>query len=324
MFSHPVLSDLARHVTIKTNASLPSFVPVGATAVQLLPIQLDFLEHNSPRCKFLQSYTMKLASCSDSAGTTAIVTALLERFDVLRLRVDGRGLAARIEAFGDVDVGSHIVSGSAMGDSISMVDGPSFVVNAVGDVLNFAAHHLVIDAVSWRLIDAVVRAVTTSAPMPSTSSFAAWSETISALALDRTFLSAQVDFWHKMTAPRCDLETFRHDSLVETLTHIDSFTAVASHALAALNLKPNELLLGIVLWTLSQSTNESHVAVGMEGHGRPQEIDGAESVVGWLTSVFPVASRRFDANEMEAALIHAKTVLRKVPHGGIGLASSAT
>ncbi|MFZ5526625.1 MAG: amino acid adenylation domain-containing protein [Pseudomonadota bacterium] len=171
--------------------------------------------------------------------------------------------------------------------------------------LLLAAHHLVVDGVSWRLLLADLLAALASpgsGDVHQAPAFATWARHQAqagrqpdALAAERwqAWLAADGVAARPATAPAPALEA----DVRETVQELDADTTrrLLEAAQGALKATPEELLLTALAQTLSAWLRHGPVTVAVEGHGRPSAssaIDAQPEVagmVGWFTTELPLS-----------------------------------
>lgn len=213
-----------------------------------------------------------------------------------------------------------------------------FKTNA-GDHLLIVIHHLVIDAVSWRILleqlDTVYGQLLQKAPvvMPAKSNaYATWTArlkeyTISLLdtGRDRTELA----YWEELNIPGAAVldkasilqERMEEDTLIIT-TVLDPVRTgqLLKNSHRAYNTRVQDLLLAALGIALKAWTGEEKFVVNQEAHGRESlfaDID-ITAVVGWFTCMFPVMLDVSDANDIGFYIRNIKEYQRRIPHNGIG------
>jgi len=202
--------------------------------------------------------------------------------------------------------------------------------------LLLAAHHLVMDGVSWRvLLGDLQRAYEQTTDGAAVElglvggSFAEWAERLAAFA-DSEEIKAQAGYWE--VAERAARE-FRLPSDVRGGTNIEASTEqvtvklTAEHTRALLQEVPrvyrtqiNDALLTALGRALSRWVGRRRVTVELEGHGREElGLDGLDvtRAVGWFTSLYPVMLEA-EWGACGEALKTVKEQLRAVPGKGVG------
>jgi non-ribosomal peptide synthase protein (TIGR01720 family) len=202
--------------------------------------------------------------------------------------------------------------------------------------LLIAAHHLITDGVSWRLLlDELQRAYEQAESGAAIKlglvgrSFADWAEGLAVYAETEEF-KAQTGYWE--AAERAARE-FRLPIEVSRATNIESSTEQvtvklsASQTRALLQEVPrvyrtqiNDVLLTALGRALSRWVGRRRVVVELEGHGREDlgleglDVSGA---MGWFTSLYPVVLEA-EWGASGESLKAVKEQLRAVPRKGVG------
>jgi len=179
----------------------------------------------------------------------------------------------------------------------------------------FACHHLIIDAVSWRiLVEDLRRLYLGEALGPKSASYRQW---VNAL-LDYVPLDAsEADYWQRQCAQQRDYRAAF--TLSDKLNlHYDRLDAVATERLMQMNEPVNEVLLTALLRTLRHYSPASNHTLMLESHGR--DLPGGHMDVGrtlgWFTALYPVSFSLADNPQADLGLVQA--ALAAVPNHGIG------
>jgi len=368
------LASAAAEMAVATPASAPVKVTreEGIRDVPLTPIQRWFFAQDFDQLHhWNQSILLETRRPLRRAALGHVFTALVRRHAALRLRFerDGRGvwrqrlLAAGTAVDGRTPV--HELDLTLVGEgvkarllerccaqaqqSLDLADGPllRFVLFSLdeqgGQRLLGVAHHLVIDAVSWRVLlgelqDSYERALTGAAVQPEgeVGSFTIWADRLTAYG-ESDELAAQEPHWraaervaHEFSLPLDKNGSEATDNTGASVAELTvSLTGEETNALLrevprAYRSRIQDALLAALGRALNLWTGRRPMAVWVEGHGREQlgeaeiapmpEVAGA---VGWFTALYPVA---FEAewDDEEAALKATKEALRSVPDGGVG------
>ncbi|HET9226172.1 MAG TPA: condensation domain-containing protein, partial [Thermoanaerobaculia bacterium] len=163
--------------------------------------------------------------------------------------------------------------------------------------LLLAVHHLVIDAVSWPILLADLRAAYDGLPLPpKTTSFRRWAERLKEYA-GTAEIRQELDFWRDGERTPQPLSIERDAERLEVRLGAEETRQLLSR-------KAEEVVLAAVAESLGADT------IGIEGHGREPLFDDVDlsRTVGWFTSSFPL---RLDPRGV-------KENLRRVPRRGIG------
>nr|QEO74583.1 condensation domain-containing protein [uncultured bacterium] len=337
VFQHQTVAELA------AVALAPAAVPVEegpvVGEVAPTPIQRWFLrQHTVDPHVFDHSFLLNLAPDADRAVLERALDAMVTHHDALRLRFDGARLvnapatpgSFRLDVLSGDDLpreadrlraGMDLASGCLL--KAGFIDaGPA------GKRLLLVAHHLGVDAVSWRILleDLETAYAQAEAGMPvrlppRTTSFRAWANALAALPAPTNerahWLAVRDDA--PFPRDRAGPNTFasqRHRtfSLDEHETQ-----ALVQDVARAYRASTHEALLAAFAHAWRQGTGRAEVLVDVEGHGREDVVPGADltRTVGWFTSVHPVLLRS-DGDDVVASLKAAKEALRGVPGRGLG------
>ncbi len=224
---------------------------------------------------------------------------------------------------------------NALQCSFDLADGPiwgSTLVTIDGreQRLMIAAHHLVIDGVSWRILlddlQACLTAQETGAEisLPArTTGIDVW---VKALQTSDVFDSEQDD-WRRIT----DAET-SHLPTDGSGSNCAGDTAIVDLAIdpgltdrlvrevpSAYPVDAEEIMLAALYQAIRDWTGEQRVRLILESHGRPDIFDGIDltRTLGWFTGLYPVL---FDiaGRDTRETLLAIKESLRRIGNDGIG------
>ncbi|AXA67769.1 non-ribosomal peptide synthetase, partial [Pseudomonas oryzihabitans] len=197
-------------------------------------------------------------------------------------------------------------------------------------------HHLVVDAVSWRVLLEELQLAYRQALAPTGSghgedgegsSFAGWSAQLQRLASSPELL-AELPYWQACLQDAPCLPTGDPQApaiwaqAAEARFALDATTTrcLLEEASQAYRTRINELLLTALGRALGAWSEQAEALVLLEGHGREQPSADTDLVLdrtlGWFTSLYPV--RLPGGGERLANLKVVKEYLRQVPRGGIG------
>lgn len=232
--------------------------------------------------------------------------------------LDEAGLQARLtELQGDLDPACGHTLAWARLRNLSL-EGESETVEG----LFLAFHHLVIDAVSWRILAEDLARVSRGEPLPAKgSSYRQWGEGLAAYAKRE---EDQLGFWlaqGEASKPGLLEERRATDGrAAASLLQLGQETTarLIDTANQAYFTRVPDLLLAALTRTLSELGYGSRHCVMLEGHGR-EAIDAELDVsrtLGWFTSTYPLALA--DAGAWDALVCATKEQLRAVPDKGVG------
>jgi non-ribosomal peptide synthase protein (TIGR01720 family) len=169
--------------------------------------------------------------------------------------------------------------------------------------LFLAAHHLVIDTFSWRILledlDTLYQQVTHNENLQleaKTTSFQDWAKRLAEFVAKGSF-DHELDHWadaleaHQLPVDLATPEPGALSSAVSVCLDVEDTETLVRLAPAVYRTRINDVLLSALAWTLSRWTGESRVSIELEGHGREEILDGVDlsRTVGWFTTMFPVA-----------------------------------
>ncbi|MFD5186418.1 amino acid adenylation domain-containing protein, partial [Streptomyces sp. NPDC058372] len=201
--------------------------------------------------------------------------------------------------------------------------------------VQFTAHHLVVDGVSWRVlladVESAYRQVAAGlAPDlgEKTTSVAQWADRLAGRVAAGGF-DAQAAYWRTAlegAATELPVDTPGGSRTVgEERTLLGSLSADRTAALlrrvpAVHRTRTDEVLLTALARTLRGWTGRDRVAIALEGHGREELFDDVDltRTVGWFTSLHPFAPALPPGEGWKESVTAVKEQLRAVPDRGVG------
>jgi non-ribosomal peptide synthase protein (TIGR01720 family) len=351
LFVHQTVAALAA-VVKPVQASDPRQEPVVGP-VPLTPIQRWFFQTRTANPHhFNQSMLVELAAELDEAALRTALAALVAHHDALRLRydlVDGEWRQQNAPVGPTPDLPRHEVSDeeamARLADRIHAsfdLRRPPLLKAALVDLrdgrrpyLFLAAHHLVVDGVSWRILlddlDTAYQQAARGEPVDlggKTTSFRDWSwrlaEHVAAGGLD-----GEIEYWtgagdagplpldHEPAQPAQPPMT--------TTVRLDAgdTDALLRAAPTAYRTRINDVLLAALARALARWTGRDEVSIQLEGHGREEMLDGIDlsRTVGWFTTMFPVSLSvpgRVVRDDWRTLVKSVRRQLRAVPGNGLG------
>ncbi|MFI6326562.1 condensation domain-containing protein, partial [Nonomuraea sp. NPDC050556] len=191
--------------------------------------------------------------------------------------------------------------------------------------LLLAAHHLIVDVISWNILqeelagDLAALAAGITAPAAPAPSFLSWCDTLGRATADGMF-DDEIAHWHAVTASTDTPPVLpgREADEVKTAIVIDQPT---TSALAACVRDSGTTVEAALLTALSLALSGPGLLIDVEGHGR--RIPGLRAdpvdVVGWCTIMYPLRLDTSVPDEpIRSALARTIVALRAVPRAGIG------
>ncbi|QQQ79105.1 non-ribosomal peptide synthase/polyketide synthase [Saccharothrix sp. 6-C] len=321
VFLRQTVGDLALAVTDDT-ATTHETVTGPAP---LTPIQRWFFAEQGPLAHFTMSVVVRVGDAEPAAVRDA-VRAVVAHHDALRLRftrVDGEWRqevadAESAEVFrlasGDLAAEAHQAR-----TSLDLRHGPLLRAVLFDDGRLFVtAHHLVVDAVSWRIVlEDLDTALAGRDLGPKSTAFTDWAH-----RLDRHVREGRFDHalphWADVPAEE-PAPTSAGSARSVSVRLGKAETDALLHAVPdAYRTQVNDVLL-----TALTAAFAGRALVALEGHGREELFDGLDlsRTVGWFTAEFPVALELpgdgGGAVDWGAALKSVKEQLRAVPDKGL-------
>ncbi|MEV5320350.1 non-ribosomal peptide synthase/polyketide synthase [Streptomyces sp. NPDC052687] len=368
LFTHQTVGELAGVVTGAPQHSGDE--PVTGD-VPLTPIQQWFL--TSPRAShdhFNQSLLLELTAEVDAAALETALNALLDHHDALRMRFtagqdgwqqfnpppsdtdrdrlltrhDLSGLAsaeadaAMEKAADELHTGFDLARGPLLRAALFTgdADRPAFLL--------LVAHHLVVDAVSWRILRDDLEAAYGQAAQGEpvtlgerTTSYRDWARGLAAHVAAGA-LDDELPYWERaVNAAPLPTETpvGPHAAVVDTLTvELDEADteALLRAAPTAYRTRVNDVLLAALALALARWTGREEVRLDLEGHGREDILDDVDltRTVGWFTTVHPVALHVPEPADLgpgrdwRSLVKSVRRQLRAVPGNGLGFGALRT
>ncbi len=355
LFEYQTIAELAK---VCMSAELVTdYQGVVKGEVPLTPIQHWFFEQDlDDHHHFNQAVFLELHQPLDPARLQESLRYIQQHHDALRLRFErtesgwqqfnmaedtacplgqldltGIPLAERESALAEAVATTHA--------SLNITEGP--VLRALlakfgqsfPDRLLLVAHHLVIDAVSWRIllqdITTVYRQLMNEelVTLPAkTASYKRWSELLSRFA-PTADLRQELAFWtkhHAAQSPPLPIDFEGSENRVSSVETINvtlesPATDVLLGRLATLfNIRFEEVLIAALAHAISEWTGQDSVLIDLEGHGRESLFDDVDvsRTIGWFTSIAPVRLM-IPATDIDTLAMSVKDQLRAIPNRGI-------
>lgn len=227
-----------------------------------------------------------------------------------------------------LQAGLHLASGPLMKAAIFRLP--------EGDHLFLTIHHLLVDAVSWRILLEDLFALYAQqltqqqVTLPAkTDAFRLWSERLAQYANSSEF-KQEIDYWQHMHADGAAAIQMDGDSLnapvVKDIREYsvrlgeDVTTQLTRHAHTAFNTDINDLLLAALGLATASVFGLPQLQLMLESHGRPDILKdiSVSRTVGWFTAEYPVCLDLQQVGDLSLHIKQTKELLHKVPHNGIG------
>ncbi|WP_225447483.1 non-ribosomal peptide synthetase [Streptacidiphilus sp. PB12-B1b] len=372
---HLATRDLFTHQTLAELAAVVRAAPQGGGEgpvtgeVPLTPIQEWFL--TTPRAAhrhFNQSTLLELGADPDPDALRAALDALLEHHDALRMRFtrdeDGWHQFNPPPARTDDVLVRHDLTGLSAEEADAAVQKAADELHtgfdlATGPLLRAAlftgdpgrpallllvAHHLVVDAVSWRVLrddlESGYRQAVQGGPVAlggRGTSFREWALGLAAHVAGGG-LDHELPYWEQAVAaeavaPDRPAGAVPAETAAVTVELAPEDTeALLRAAPTAYRTRVNDVLLAALALALARWTGRDLVRLDLEGHGREDVLDGVDlsRTVGWFTTVYPVALQvpapdDFGPDRDWRSLVKSvRRRLREVPGNGLGFGALRT
>ncbi|MGV9408106.1 condensation domain-containing protein, partial [Streptomyces sp. NPDC003667] len=374
---HVATRDLFTHQTVAELATVVRAAPQRAAEgpvtgeVPLTPIQEWFL--TTPRAAhhhFNQSALLELDGVPDQRALRTALDALLEHHDALRMRftreehgwrqfnpppAGGHDVLVRYDLTGmpaeDADA-AMAKAADELHASFDLAQGPQlraalFTGGPDRPVfLLLVVHHLVVDAVSWRILrddlETAYRQAVQGGPVTlgeRGTSFREWSRRLAAHVAEGG-LDHELPHWEQAVGTGPAVVDPDPDpapaagpaATVDVELDEDDTAALLRAAPTAYRTRVNDVLLAALALALARWTGHDRVRVDLEGHGREDLLDGVDlsRTVGWFTTVYPVALQVPDPGapgadrDWRSLVKSVRRQLRAVPGNGIGYGALRT
>ncbi len=343
-----------------TAAAVDAEQGLVAGPVPLTPIQRWFFGHEFPAPEhWNQSVALAVPADLDPVPLEAALSRLLLHHDALRHRF--RRVAGEWRQEGAADAGALPLarldlSGLPVADrerlllaaaeqaqrSLDLEAGPLLRALLVDlgrgeeKVLLLIAHHLVVDAVSWRVLIEDLETVYVQlrqgrdAALPAkTTSFRAWALRLEELARSSA-VRGEMAYWTRPSrrdAPRLPVDTpgGRRDEASAGTVRVELSEEEGRELLRAAawvwSAAANEVLLAAVVRAFAAWTGEPLLLLDVEGHGREAIADDLDlsRTVGWLTAIYPVEiDLRQESGGPGGDVRAVARQLREIPGHGLG------
>jgi non-ribosomal peptide synthase protein (TIGR01720 family) len=358
IFQSRTLGELASSATTMLAAAAEQQEIVGP--VLLSPIQQWFFAQDPPNPHhFNQSVLLDLADRPQPHLLAQAVRALAAHHDALRLRFEHaaagwRAVQAPIAAT-EVPFDYVELSGQPADEQrclqdrriaeiqrgLHLANGPLWRA-AYFDLgpdrrpqLLLAAHHLVVDGVSWRILledlhlayEQLRRGAGVELPAKTTS-FKEWTQRLHDQA-DTPACLSEVGYWCAALAgdrrgiPPDHCGGPNTNASVETIIREEDQAGTCRLLLdlpAAAATQINDVLLTAFAEAWRRLYGRSSLLLDIEGHGRGDLQAGIDlsRTIGWLTCAYPITLEWSPAADLGALLVAVKRQLRTIPREGLG------
>ncbi|MEN1935219.1 amino acid adenylation domain-containing protein [Paenibacillus sp. 102] len=353
IFEYPTIYELAHYVQ-QHHAQTENEIVTGETT--LTPIQNWVFELTSNPSHWNQAVMLMNEKGWNIQAVQNAIRKITEHHDALRMvYVNGKDCITQVNQgisgshftmkILDLTNEEHVENkiqqeANLLQRSIDLSEGP-LVKTAIfqtkqEDHLLIIINHLVIDAVSWRVImedfENLYMAELNKEEyiLPDkTTSFQMWSRELEKYASSDMFLK-ELPYWKRLLNESVDKlpvenasldysHMFKEMDMIDLRLTEAETTPLLTQVHATYNTEINDILLAALALTIKEWTNSSKVSFDMEGHGREEVIDNVDvtRTVGWFTSFSPIIFN-LETNNLSQIIPSVKETLRQVPNKGIG------
>ncbi|RQO73975.1 hypothetical protein DBR43_00780 [Pedobacter sp. KBW06] len=359
LFQHQTIAGLSARLSTETLGTASGEQGKLEGTSGLLPIQQHYLESGAPDlAHYNQSVLLKVKKSVSLEKLSAGISQLVASHDALGFRYlqlengweqQYSNYTAALEvtdfsALSTAELGHAIEAhNDRQQASLDLEKGLVFraVLILTPDVeaenrLLLVVHHLAVDGVSWRILleDLELLLNGTSLPAFKTASYRQWHQALVAYG-NRKKVKAQLPYWASAYSAGGNTTSSGKLKTLYQWTGVLAEKDIAEHQVSldaeltrqllqeaprAYHTVINDLLLSALALTLAGWNGDSHVVIGLEGHGR-EDIAGTMDIsrtVGWFTSLYPVVLDLSADGDTSSLLKNLKEQLRQVPDNGLG------
>ncbi len=353
IFQYPTIEQISKYVEINSR-EIEQGVCTGE--VSLSPIQSWFFEKPMKnRNHYNQSIMLYAKDGFNPEIVKKVFQKLAEHHDSLRLRYS-RKEEEWIQSYSEVSKQQFLFETVKMNSeqiknnqaavvidraqrALDIEKGPLLSLLLIqteeGDHLLIAAHHLVMDGVSFRILledfyssyQEMKKGNSLNLP-DKTDSYQAWSKGIWNCFSDDA-LDNEKKYW-KQFSEYNGVYFKKLDNVVNMIEpqyksyqiQVDKNTSnlLLTKVNTAFKTEISDILLTALGLTIKELTGENNVVLSVEGHGREelQKEVNITRTIGWFTSIFPVMLDMSETSDLSYLIRHNKELMRKIPNRGIG------
>ena len=206
-----------------------------------------------------------------------------------------------------------------------------------GDILYLIAHHLIVDAVSWRILvedlNQAYNQILNNQPISlprKTSSYKNWTTSLQTLA-DSEQIIQDIPEWQNIFSTQSgtipiDYPVNRDRNTAESAVTVEwqltpgETQTLLKTATITKHASVQEIMLAALLKTLKDAYKSDAWTIDLEAHGREEIIDKLDisRTVGWFTCLYPILLQyKAPSSDADLLLKAVKTQIRAIPHHGI-------
>lgn len=329
VFERRTVAGLAAVAADRPAVSRGPVAESGVGELPLTPAMHRLRERGGPVGRFSQSVLFVTPAGAEEKRIAGVLRAVLERHDVLRMRVAVDGdWSAEIPAVVPEPALERVTELSALlaapaaelrPEHGELVRAVWYDAGAEPGRLLLTVHHLAVDGVSWGILRADLAAAWREEELPPVATpFRQWARVLADEAAARR---GELDFWRRALDVDVTRRLDPDRDVVGAMRHLtrtlgpETADEVLTTVPAAFHAGPEDVLLT----ALALAFQRPSLLVDLERHGREELGEGVDlsRTVGWFTSVVPT---RLDlvTSDPAQALREVKEQLRAVPDHGIG------
>lgn len=351
IFQYPTISEISKRLVL--NSRNISQEPVIGK-IPLTPIQQDFFAQRYKDSNYWNQANILFSP--ENFDKNIVLNAfktLIAHHDALRIIFkdingekiqiikDINEIQLRVYSYeiGNKDIKKVIEKhAESLQQTINLETGPLFNLSIFktdsGEYLLIIIHHLIIDAVSWRILLEDFKEAYNSLIVnkeihlpPKTNSYLEWSKYLRRYVNEHV-IKNQYKYWReiaKNNIPKLPKdfngENNQKDMHVVSITFSAKETGLINQFVSQYyNTNMQDILLSALIFAIKEWSGNNQILLSLEGHGRnvsSNEIDISRTV-GWFTTIYPIFFKLQTVNEPYTQMIQTKEVLDKVPEFGMG------
>ncbi|UOB81927.1 amino acid adenylation domain-containing protein (plasmid) [Bacillus sp. ZJS3] len=354
LFKYQTISDLAKVVKLETVKK--EFQPVSTDLFSLTPIQTWFFKTFKNVNHFNMTHILSIKEKLEPKALERAIITLVNHHDSLRLKFQQKDQyqqqydnnqnhnlfeVIKLSNLSNVDQKEYILNYSRDIQTIfNIKKGTNIIFKyfdlGIGetDYLLISIHHLVTDAVSWRILLNDLEEIykyelnkENKLTLFKTSSYKEWSEALLEY-LQSSELKAEVSYWREQTT-KYDFPTdFDQESNSFGSSQTISYTmnqSIIKDILVKINtynnVSINDVLVAALFNALMTYSHQEELLINMEGHGREDVLNtdiDLSRTVGWFTSIYPLLLKNKESTSLKETVLSVSKQLKRIPKKGFG------
>ena len=291
---------------------------------------------------YLQSVLLKCQKKLEHSVLQTAFDAITVQHDMLRAVVTKDGLYVR-DASARIEIEEYIIRSSSEIGRICSVIKPGIdmdealiraahFVTPEEDYLFFAAHHLIVDGVSWRILlsdldSACEQLLEGKEKVTLPAKTNTWDDFARGLHAyrDSYELSLEIPYWknlqrsiEKLPMSEC-MDFSRNFETIQLKLPEEEFRSFLHADKSCFGADINDTMLCAVADSFRKVFGSEEISVQFEGHGREDIGQGLaiDRTIGWFTSIYPVVIEGL-TGDTGHDLVQVKEALHRVPNKGVG------